>query len=362
MSNSMRRSMLAASAVATLSVVAAGAAAGDAGPPALSTNQAYVMEATRATDLAIDDPMAVFGFVFGSLPERVTVYPTENHYYFSILHNGVRYAGNIKIDARSRDSGKVPFVYYADQPAWLGDTLDQEVMLDASRGVTVDKIAPLAYQLTYKDKSVVFALNDLSKVRPPQTAVAPDEQFIGPVFDESGVRFFLMFNAKLQLFLYLLDETVTPADAFVPAGGDGRIVIGKRTGFAFYRDGRRDRKILIGVHADNVLANNYFDGPFDQMPDNFIDGDSFRNALLAIAPSLKGEIDRFGSYADGARYVVSPYMQYRAPADLAIFPRCATSQRNPTASYYQCFVLPPDQENGPGARPVAMRRNGRHAK
>jgi hypothetical protein len=358
----MRRSTIAVSAFSTLLAATAGAAARDAGLPTLYTNQAYVAEATRATDLAIDEPMAVFGFVFGSLPERVMVYPTENHYYFSFLHNGVRYAGNIKIDARLRDDGKVPFVYYADQPAWLGDSLDKEVMLDASRGVTVAKVAPLAYRLSYKDKSVVFALNDLSTVRPPQSVVAPDEQFIGPIFDESGLRFFLMFNAKLKLFLYLLDETVTPADAFVPAGGDGRIIIGKRTGFAFYRGHRRDRKILIGVHADNVLANNYFDGPFDQMPDNFIEGDSFRNAILAVAPNLKGEIDRYGGYADGARYVVSPYMQYRALADLTIFHRCATSRRIPAASYYQCFVLPPEGTNGPGARPAVMKRSGRGAK
>jgi hypothetical protein len=357
----MPRRVLAVSAVSLLAATVA-ASARDAGTPALHTNQSYVAEATRATALAIEDPMAVFVYVFSSLPERVTVYPTENHYYFSFLHNGVRYAGNIKIDARSRDDGKVPFAYYADQLAWLGDTLDKEVMLDASRGVTVDRIAPLAYRLSYQGKSVVFALNDLSSVRPPQTVVAPDEQFIGPVFDESGLRFFLMFNARLKLFLYLLDETVTPADALVAAGGGGRIVVGKRTGFAFYRDHRRDRKILIGVQADNLQANNYFDGPFDQMPDNFIAGDSLQTAILAVAPGLKGEIDRYGSYADGARYVIAPYMQYRAPADLAVFHRCATSRWIPAKSYYRCFALPTDGDNGPGARPAIMRRKGGRAK
>ena len=228
--------------------------------------------------------MAVFAYVLGSLPERVKVYPTENHYYFSFDLNGIRYAGNIKIDARLRAEGKVVFSYYEDRAAWLKDTDGTALVLGASQGVTVEKVEPLAYRVSYGKKSVVFALNDLSQVKPPAAALAPNDQFIGPVFDESGIRFFLVFNAKLKLFHYILDETVKPADVFVPAPvGDGRILIGKRTGFAVYRDQRRDRKILIGVYRDNVLANNYLDGPFDQMPDNFIEGDSFQQAILAVA-------------------------------------------------------------------------------
>ena len=124
---------------------------------------------------------------------------------------------------------------------------------------------------------MVFALNDLSKVKPPAAALAPGEQFIGPVFDDSAVRFFLVFDPKLKLFHYILDETIKPADVLVPAPvGDGRILIGKRTGFAFYRDQQRDRKIMIGAYDGNVIANNYLDGPFDQMPDNFMKDDAFR--------------------------------------------------------------------------------------
>ena len=148
------------------------------------------------------------------------------------------------------------------------------------------------------------------------------------MFDESGVRFFLVFNSRLKLFHYVLDETVTPADVFVPAPvGNGRILIGKRTGFAVYRDQHRDRKILIGVFHDNVAANNYLDGPFDQMPDNFINGEAYRDAILAVEPDLKGQINRYGSFADGARVAVAPYMEYRSPKDLAVFDRCATSRR-----------------------------------
>ena len=119
-------------------------------PPRLQTNETYVTEATtRSQTLAIDDPMAVFAYVLGSLPERVKVYPTENHYYFSFDLNGTRYAGNIKIDARLRAEGQVEFSYYEDRAAWLQDTEGTGIALGPSRGVTVEKLEPLAYRVSY---------------------------------------------------------------------------------------------------------------------------------------------------------------------------------------------------------------------
>jgi hypothetical protein len=340
-------------------ILASSAAAQD--PPQLQTNEAYVAGATtRSQTLAIDDPMAVFTYVLGSLPERVKVYPTENHYYFAFDLNGIRYAGNIKIDAHLRAQGQVVFSYYEDRAPWLEDTEGTALVLGAVQGVTVEKTEPLAYRVSYGKKSVVFALNDLSQIKPPAAALAPNDQFIGPVFDESAIRFFLVFNSKLKLFHYILDETVKPADEFVPAPvGDGRILIGKRTGFAVYRDQRRDRKILIGVFHDNVVANNYLDGPFDQMPDNFVEGDAFQQAVVTVQPDLKGQINRYGSFADGGRVVVAPYMEYRSPKDLAIFDRCATSRRIAAAWYEACFALALGGNNGADARPIAMQRHVR---
>ena len=341
-----------------ITALAAGALAQEA--PKLTTNQAYVEELARKTTLAIDDPMAVFAYVLDSLPDKVKVYPTENHYYFSFLLNGVRYAGNVKIDAQLRSEGKVVFNYYEDRPVWLTDKAGTNLILGAAQGVAVEQVDPLAYRVSYKSKSVVFALNDLSQVKPPAAALAPGEQFIGPVFDDSGIRFFLVFDPKLKLFHYVLDETIEPADVLVPAPvGEGRILLGKRTGFALYRDQRRDRKIMIGAYEGNVRANNYLDGPFDQMPDNFIEGDSFRDAILSVEPELKGQINRYGSFSDGARYAIETYMEYRDPKELEIFDRCATSRRIPAEMYEACFSLRLDGRHGPQSRPLAMQRRTR---
>jgi hypothetical protein len=329
-------------------------------PPPLMTNQAYVESVTAKNSLAIDDPMAVFAYVLDSLPDRVKVYPTENHYYFSFLLNGISYAGNIKLDAQLRSEGKVAFTYYEDRPVWLTDKPGINLILGAAQGVTLEQVEPLAYRVSYRTKSVVFALNDLSQIKPPAAALVPGEQLIGPIFDDSAVRFFLVFDPKLKLFHYILDETIQPADVFEPAPvGDGRILIGKRTGFAVYRDEKHDRKILIGVYAGNVESNDYLDGPFDQMPDNFIKDDSLQQAILAVEPDLKGQINRYGSFSDGSRYVIEPYMEYRSPKDLETFDRCATSPRIPSEMYEACFSLSLDARHGPGARPLAVLRSSR---
>jgi hypothetical protein len=174
---------------------------------------------------------------------------------------------------------------------------------------------------------------------PPKEAMSPDERFIGPIFDESGVRFLMVYNQKLKAFHYLLDESVPLTETFNTANATDRILIGKRTGFAFYRDHKLNRKILIGVYEGNARVNTYYDGPFDQLPDNFIEGESLRNAILDVAPYLKGRIDRFGSSFDGeTRYMIAPYLQYATEDELLMFHHCAESKRVPAAQYPLCFV------------------------
>jgi len=323
-----------------------GAAAQTAATPRLYTHQTYAEDALRATTLAIQDPIAVFTFVLNNLPDRVEVYPTENYYYFYFFHGHIRYAGNIRLDVTDRDDGKVHFTYYEDLTEWKyrDDPVTHRV-LDQAQGVSVEKRAPLLYRVSHGGKTVEFALNDLSGVKPPPNALGPDEVYLGPIFDDSAIRFFLVFNRRLKLFHYILDETVEVADQLSGIAGTDRILIGKRTGFAYYRDHRLDRKILIGVFEGNSEINNYFDGPFDQLPDNFLKGEALRDAILAAEPKLAGRIDRLGIWPGGKdRYLIAPYRHYRTEKELLAFNNCATDKRVAPARYYACFVF--DEEDG----------------
>jgi hypothetical protein len=308
--------------------------------PRLYTNEAFIEDVTRPASLPISDVRAMFQFVLESLPDRVKVYPTENCYYFWFYDGGARYAGNIRLDAGSRDQGKVHFHYALELTPWNKPGGNSYyVLLDRSHGVSVERVDDLMYRVSFDTKSVIFELNGLSKTMPPPHLLGPGERYLGPIFDESAIRFFLVYNPRLKLFHYLLDETEPFNERLFPANGSDRILIGHRTGFAFYRDHRRERKILIGVFDGNVRSNSYYDGPFDQLPENFIVGESLRSAIIEAQPDLAGKIDRFGSFHGSTnRYLIDPYLTYSRADELLVFHVCAEKKKLFAGSYYAGFT------------------------
>jgi hypothetical protein len=319
-------------------------------------NKDYVEDAIRAPEFAIDDKMAVLGAVLAGLPDKVTVYPTEGYFYFSFHHKGIKYGGNLRFDIADRDKGVLHFNYFKDFTLWQRDESGFSAELGKKEGVNLTKAGNLLYDLEYKGKKVQFQLVDLSKVKPPADAVQPGETYIGPIFDESAIRFFLIFNESQKTFHYILDETIPVADQFDMSEVSDRITIGIRTGYAFYDDRFAKRKILIGISQYNTSINNYLDGPFDQLPDNFIVGDTLKNAILAASPDRVGQIDRFGNSPDGeTRYLIAPYMQYEEQSELGTIADCAATEQQPV--YYSCFSFAEapgdDQAEDPDADPNA---------
>jgi hypothetical protein len=320
----------------------------------LHTNEADIGETRQHRELAIGDTSAVFAAVLASLPERVNVLPTENYYYVRFAHKGVRYVGNIRLAAADRDEGKVHFSFSEEPADWNGEPTDRHGPFGAGAGVSVQKLAALEYRVSAGGKSVTFMLNDLSKVAPPAGYLAADEKFLGPVFDESGLRFFFVFNARLKAFHFLLDETDVVADEFFASKTSSQVVIGKRTGFAFYRWDKR--KVLVGVNERQSRLNTSLDGPFDQLPENFIAGDALRDAIVASEPGAKGKIDRFGNFTDGAgRFLIHPYMLYREVGDLAVFSRCMSSRAVRPADRALCFVIDDQEAQRRNPRPKALK-------
>jgi hypothetical protein len=299
----------------------------------------------------------MFSLVLASLPDHVAVYPTENYYYFNFLANGVRYAGNIRLDASTRDQGKVHFAYFPDLQEWSGSEQVNYMVLDQRHGVSVTQVSELLYRVKDGDREVRFQLNDLRGVKPTATSLLPGERYIGPIFDESAIRFFLVFNEARKVFHYVLDETGGVDDQLEPSMLTDRVLIGRRTGFAYYRDHRAERKILIGVHEANARVNNYFDGPFDQLPDNFIEGETLRSAILEVEPSLRGQIDRYGAAADGSsRYMIAPYRHYTYEDELLYFHNCATWPKLRPEVYPSCFVYVETPPEAPRPTPTKSRQ------
>jgi len=149
---------------------------------------------------------------------------------------------------------------------------------------------------------------------------------------------YLMWNKKLKMFLYVLDENNAP-ERYVTSNYSKQIKIGLRTGFAYYKDRYLDRWILVGVRSQNSQVNNFFDGPFDQLPDNFIKGNALRDALLTLSPESKGQMDRWGNSLDlEGRMLVDPYVYYTEESELEVFDECAAQAPDPQ-NYYPCFSI-----------------------
>jgi len=328
-----------AAAATAVAIAAAPLPAVAADAPALQTNQAWIEDLKQSAGLKIESVQDAFDVVFSRLPDEVFVFPTENYYYFTFTAGGVIYAGNLRLAAQDRDKGIIHFAAFqqANQSSEAGEMLYKE--MTSKDGVEVSKLPGLAYKVTYKDKSVTFRLNDVSDVTPPADIVAAGERYLGLVADESGLRFFLFYNETHKVFAYVLDETGDVLDQFSLLEDDGRILIGQRTGFAFYDHHHLDRRVLIGVHGANTVVNNYYDGPADQLPENHIKDDSLRKAIVDSNPAMKDQLDEFGYLSNGeGRYLIAPYIQYETTDELAGYDQCASDPNTAAEIYDACFT------------------------
>lgn len=311
--------------------------------PTLSTNAQVIEDLGRPPVFDAADPRSVLAFLLQQLPDEVRVYPTENYAYFNLAAAGVAWSGSLRFGPDERAKGLVELSIFKALTDW-DETFDgiPRALLGAAEGVRVEAVDAFSVRVTQGARSVLFRLNDLSSVTPPAGLLLPEERFLGPIFDESAVRFWLVYNSRLKLFHYVLDESAPLSDTLQPVAGAERLSIGRRTGFAFYRDHQRERRILVGVYEPNSRLNTWLDGPFDQLPENFIKGEDLREAIIASDPEAKGQIDRLGHYLkEEGRYLIHPYMLYRKTSDLKRIDTCAR-QRLKRPDYALCFVIEPE--------------------
>jgi hypothetical protein len=309
---------------------------------ALITNQQVIVGLERELDLT--DARAVLRFVLESLPAEVFVYPTENYFYFRFYAQGKAIWGTIGLLAQDRDQGVLSFGYseHNEDPS-RPDPLTRVGgggTYSGQDGVRIVRIDAFTYRVTFEGRTVVFRLNDAPFVPPVKANLSVGEVFVGPIFDESGIRFHLMFDeAESHLFMILNDDE--PVTELFQAL-DHELVIGQRTGFAFYGDDDHDRLILVGVRGENVIKNNWYDGPHDQMPDNYVSLGlipAYQGYLEASYPHIRGRIDRYGNFLDApnSRIAVAPYLVYFDEADLVERIRdCKGSTR--TRSAFQACI------------------------
>ncbi|MGQ0740670.1 MAG: hypothetical protein ACT4OJ_16600 [Bacteroidota bacterium] len=270
----------------------------------------------------INNANEVFGYILNQLPEEVTIYPSENYYYFVFGHKGKLYKGSFSLFAHNRDEGIIDIGYTeVAESRWKfssASVLGGSGTFTAADGFVLDKISDFRYSLSYQERKIIFHLHQKGVEPPAKTRLTAGEIYAGPSFDESGLQFGLVYNSSLQHLYWVLNEDKPKQEAFTPLMDN--ILLGQRTGFAFYDDKMNNRKILIGVKGENVLQNNWYDGPFDQLPDNYVYTGQLeiKNYLEQSYPGTSGRIDKYGHYLDekGARIAVAPYLVYFSEEEL----------------------------------------------
>lgn len=278
----------------------------------LYTNESYITGLYRNMDL--NNPFEVFEYIFDNLEDEVTVYPSENYYYFAFTGRGYYVTGSLLLSAEEAEQkGKIG-LGYAVKPEERSRQKYFRIRgghheFTAEDSVYVNRVNDFKYTVTYRGRTVTFNFFDGGNKPPRKAKLTPNEVYVGQQFDESGLRFYLIFNKKVKRVYWVLNE-----DSFVPEEFrrySSDVVLGTRTDYAFYEDTANSRKILIGVDGLNVLNNNWFDGPFDQMPDNYV-----KSGRITVKPYLvesykleEREIDKYGKFTgrQDARLPVAPY-------------------------------------------------------
>ncbi len=301
--------------------------------------------------LKLDSEDEVFAYVFSKLKNKVTIFPSENYYYFRFPARGKMIYGTLTLFPTERDSARIGFGYaakvedkYRNRNYFVrggGRTYGKE------DGVTVKELAVDRFEVRFRGKTVEFTLHDPGYAIPNNARLAADEEYVGSNFDESGLRFHLIFHKKINRLFWILNEDGFVPESFAATQYGRRVVMGNRTEFMFYNDSLLSRKVLIGVSGWNVNHNNWYDGPFDQLPDNYVKAGkiNMRKYIVADIGIDSAAIDQYGRYGPAHRVPVAPYTVYYSDLEMDFAQICLQIE-DPTERL-QClteqrFELPAD--------------------
>jgi hypothetical protein len=290
------------------------------------------------TRFAIEDTDRMLELLLSRMRKDVTVYPTENYYYFRVYADGKELAGNILLSRDKIDHGTLSLNYYqVTGDGTSGEKLEYGHAYSSADGLVVTNLGNGVYRIRYRSKEVRFHLNSLPPEKPGNLRLARGEAYLGPIYDESGIRFALLFDAPEQHFIYVLDPTEPPSDELYQLNDE--VVVGRRTGFAFYVDKKYDRKLLTAVNSAAVRQNTYYDGPFDQLPYNYADQIDMKKYLEAAFPVVRRKIDKYGNFVDykGNNVGVFSYREYNDLAQLKYINDCKTSSKT-ESKFFSCIT------------------------
>ncbi len=308
---------------------------GDRRPQLFNLNEDMLRALERTDTVDIKEQRSVLYALLSQIKPRAEILPSENYYYFSFYDHGLPYSGSLRLAAESRDKGVLELNYNKSYDRSQAPDAGIETTLSAKDGVEVIKLDKFLYRVVYKDVAVTFKLHELKMELTPSTKLFKGEIYIASLYDESGIEFDIVYSTPRNGFMYLLKTDKPGCEPTKSIGSN--MFVGERSGFVYYRDSLFNRDILIAVNADRVYENSYYDGPFDQLPENYYDKIDLFKYIYKVYPNLNGELNSFGSYKDGSIFALIAYRQYRSLTELRYVRKCkpGVGDRN---IFYSCIL------------------------
>jgi hypothetical protein len=261
---------------------------------------------------SIENSEEVFSYVMDYMPRYAIVYPTERFYYFNTFIDFEPISGNIRM--ADIEKGEIGIAYFRTKDMYSQTFVK---VFNESDGLTFEKLSDRFYRINYRDNSILLKIPTTDITPPKKLVLLSEEEFIGHIHDESGIKFFLIYSNETNAFYDLLDDEDGVADKLIEV--DKNLFLGARTEFFFYRDESYNRTLFVGSKLDNIADNNYLDGPGDQVPIAI----PIRDKLHKVYPhTLLGEgVDEFGvslNKTDGwKRVAITPFERYYTPEDVS---------------------------------------------
>ena len=253
--------------------------------------------------------------------------PTENYYYFSFYRGGKSYSATLRLAVDNRDRGIVQFTCIATLSSWIEPDSQTPIEAELSQadGVLVTKLSRFEYSVSISGAETKFILNDIDQT-PDGKKLGSGEHFAGRIFDESGLVFDLVYNKPEKAFYFLLDNRNLVPESFVKLKDN--IYVGVRTGFVFFQDVILNRFLLVAVHAEELYKNTPYDGPFDQLPENFYEELGFWKFVYEVYPDLVGKLTAGGSFlGQNLIFGITPYREYTSKDDLRFIDTCTRKRQ-----------------------------------
>jgi len=264
---------------------------------------------------AFENPRLVFSRIFSALPSCAIVYPSERYYYFQTEIEGQTVWGNLRLT--DIEHGRLHCAYYVKEDR----RRQRAITITEGPDFSIRPAGSHRWKVSHRGRSVDFVLYSRPlEVGDASVARVAEERVVTGLLDESGYGFVLLFNEESEAFYYVLNPELPTWDVLAPLG-ESELLVGEQSGFVFFpeRDASfegGERLVLIGVRAGSVQANDYFDGPFDQVPPHL----PLKAMLEAAYPYVvyRGGIDAHGRFLEleSQRVAISPYQTYIEPTQM----------------------------------------------